>query len=694
MLGPPGRWHMSSSPVAIVWSARARCVGFTAILVGSLCACAPQPSPTGDDAPAPRAALPAAEAGSQVSPSAARPAESAARFAAVPCWFQVAAEREIDCGELTVPENWAKPQSKLIHLPVVIFRAAAAPEEPILFLNGGPGAPSSIRTAAEIRSWLGLLRTQRWTQRRDFIVLAQRGTNWTDSNLSCPRLNKLWRRDRFRQADQNRRREAKAATVACAQQLASAHDLSAYNTTQSARDIAALRQALGVEAWSVYAVSYGTRFALTLMKHHPAGLRSVVLDSVYPPGITNSLGFGLSAFSENLSAVLDTCARDPMCSRVYRDPAGSFAAAVDRLRRSSTTDADRAAGNRHVFNPAGLVDVIFTSMYSTSTIGLVPEIVSAVAEYPETYLNDWLSELFTEKRTTAEEDGAAAVVEGAFLAIRCNDDYAVADPAARAQAASAHPLFSEWLLDRERTLPCADWPVAAAPAEEKTRVASAIPTLLLVGAFDPATPPSYAEFAAATLARAHLFRFPGSGHGVLGSDGCASAITEAFLDDPETRPAATCLNAMRAVDFSPSFQMHALRLVAQGELAQAEQLLLQTLTYQKERLRPDHPGIAVTLSGLGECYHDQKRLTEAADVYARALAINGKVYGSDSREAGRSAGRLALVYDAQGRSQEASSMYRRTLRILERDYDQDHADVSFYRRKYRELTAMSAGEKP
>jgi hypothetical protein len=146
---------------------------------------------------------------------------------------------------------------------------------------------SKPRTPAdEIRAWRGLLWSERWTHRRDFIVIAQRGTNWTDSNLSCPAFRELWRRlDGMARSDEGWRREMTGATVACARRLAIGHDLSGYNTTQSARDVAALRQALGLEAWSVYAVSYGTRFALSLMKNHPAGLRSVVLDSTYPPGI-------------------------------------------------------------------------------------------------------------------------------------------------------------------------------------------------------------------------------------------------------------------------------------------------------------------------------------------------------------------------------------------------------------------------
>jgi cytochrome c-type biogenesis protein CcmH/NrfG len=81
---------------------------------------------------------------------------------------------------------------------------------------------------------------------------------------------------------------------------------------------------------------------------------------------------------------------------------------------------------------------------------------------------------------------------------------------------------------------------------------------------------------------------------------------------------------MRPVDFSPSFQMHAVALLAQGEPTEAEELLRQTLARQQEGLRPDDPGIAVTLSVLGELYHGQTRLTDAEDALVRALAINGK----------------------------------------------------------------------
>jgi pimeloyl-ACP methyl ester carboxylesterase len=530
----------------------------------------------------------------------------------------VASHRDIDCGELIVPENWSTPEARIIHLPVVIFRAMSAAREPILFLNGGPGASSRIQTADEIRSWLGLLQSQRWTHRRDFIVLAQRGTNWTDSNLSCPALKELWRRGHLEQSSQSWRSQVKSATVACTRQLALRHDLSAYNTTQSVRDVAALRQALGVEAWSIYAVSYGTRFALSLMRNHPAGLRSVVLDSVYPPGITDPLGFAPAAFLENLNAVFAACALDPACSRIYRELDTSFESAIQRLRSAPMSFPDGAGGDGHVFGPSGLVEVLFDMMFSSDTIGLIPEFVHGLAQYSEPYLHEWLGEWFEEDPT--EEDGAEAIVEGAFLAIKCNDAHELSDTGWWARAASAYPLLREWILEREQAVPCPHWPAVALPALETERVASAIPTILLVGEFDPATPSTYADFAAATLARADLFRFPATGHGLLGSDACASAIVEAFLDDPTTRPAAACMSAARSVDFSPSFQMRALRMLAQGELAEAGELLRQTLALQEEMLRPDDPGIGVTLSVLGDLHYQGGRLSEAEEVLKRALA--------------------------------------------------------------------------
>jgi len=57
------------------------------------------------------------------------------------CEFQAGGEKyAAECGTLVVPENWDKPGSRLIALPVVrISSNASAPAEPVFLLQAGPG---------------------------------------------------------------------------------------------------------------------------------------------------------------------------------------------------------------------------------------------------------------------------------------------------------------------------------------------------------------------------------------------------------------------------------------------------------------------------------------------------------------------------------------------------------------------------
>ena len=43
--------------------------------------------------------------------------------------------------------------------------------------------------------------------------------------------------------------------------------------------------ALGPAQWNLYGVSYGSRVTMEVMRRYPEKIRSVVLDSVYPPSV-------------------------------------------------------------------------------------------------------------------------------------------------------------------------------------------------------------------------------------------------------------------------------------------------------------------------------------------------------------------------------------------------------------------------
>ena len=111
-------------------------------------------------------------------------------------------------------------------------------------------------------------------------------------------------------------------------------DPSRYNSVASAADVADLRMALGYDRWNLLGVSYGTRLAQTVLRTHPEGVRSVILDSVYPTASDS-----LAELPDQMQAAFDhffaACRADPACDGRYPNLEARFAALVDRLRRAS-----------------------------------------------------------------------------------------------------------------------------------------------------------------------------------------------------------------------------------------------------------------------------------------------------------------------------------------------------------------------
>jgi pimeloyl-ACP methyl ester carboxylesterase len=124
------------------------------------------------------------------------------------------------------------------------------------------------------------------------------------------------------------------AVRACRTRLASAgYDLSAYNTNENAADIADLRTALKIDNWHVYGVSYGSDLALQLLRDHPDGVRSIVLDSLVPPQTNAMTQFWPSA-AEGYRALFDACAEQPGCAAAYPNLARDFTTTVQRLTKT------------------------------------------------------------------------------------------------------------------------------------------------------------------------------------------------------------------------------------------------------------------------------------------------------------------------------------------------------------------------
>ena len=117
-----------------------------------------------------------------------------------------------------------------------------------------------------------------------------------------------------------------------------------YTTPALADDVADLATAFSLPSINLYGVSYGTRWALEVMRRHPGLVRAAVLDGVYPPqvnGEQNEPEIVRRAF-EQLYA---DCAADAVCRERHPDRA-RHGRGRDRGCRAHAARAHPAARGR------------------------------------------------------------------------------------------------------------------------------------------------------------------------------------------------------------------------------------------------------------------------------------------------------------------------------------------------------------
>src|SRR5262245_65820010 len=70
------------------------------------------------------------------------------------CWFDVPEGHEVDCAYLFVLENRSDPDSDVLRLPVARLKTPGKTvgKDPVLFINGGPGADAGI-DANGLENW-------------------------------------------------------------------------------------------------------------------------------------------------------------------------------------------------------------------------------------------------------------------------------------------------------------------------------------------------------------------------------------------------------------------------------------------------------------------------------------------------------------------------------------------------------------
>jgi pimeloyl-ACP methyl ester carboxylesterase len=433
------------------------------------------------------------------------------------------------CGTFDVFENRDTQRGRKIGLHILILPSLA--EKPaadaVFGFAGGPG-----QSAAEAFPMMTAMVALRQTH--DLVFIDQRGTGQSNP-LPCP-------------SDDNDAQlflngsggSAVKDLPGCRKELETKADLTQYTTSYSADDVDDVREALGLDKIDLLGGSYGTLAALVYVRRHGQHVRSMVLEGVAPPDYKLPLPFA-KTIQASLEHLFANCAADPDCHRDFPNLKAEFETVVKRLDTQPATfqlDSGPNKGQTVTLSRGAFVSALRSLLYQPGIVSQLPYIFHRAFEND---LNPYAGAVAAMRRAVNQ-----SVARGMAFSVTC---------------AEALPFISEADIRREtagtylgdfdvRTYQknCAIWPHASVSPDYLKPVHSDIPALLITGAEDAATPPSWAEHAAQSLSQSRVVVIPHGTH--LTSSECIDNMIVQFISQGSSSGMDTaCVSQIRGVPF-------------------------------------------------------------------------------------------------------------------------------------------------
>jgi pimeloyl-ACP methyl ester carboxylesterase len=472
----------------------------------------------GGTAPSPEA--PAAATASSPIATPAPPTRNPPGLAPVAC--SAPAPARARCSTLWVPLDYAHPAEGTIPTAVMVLPATdPAHRLGALLVNpGGPGESGVqfVEDAAGLLSGLN--------RRFDLVGFDPRGTTGADS-ISCestPGLDHDVGVDPMALGSPAREADLVSTSLAFADacHLHSGGLLSHVSTVDAARDMDALRAALGEARLTYLGFSYGTALGATYASLFPTHVRAMVLDGDIDPSISflqQSVDQGAS-FEASYREFVRRCTVQPSCPLNLDPDAVLTRMLADLGARPQTAPDGRQVGR-------GLaVTALAAALYDPSQWG-VASLAFAEAARGQVAALEALADALTGRGPGGFDHSLEA-----NAAINCADHSvpetlsAYAGAAARVQGSEPHFGQDEvWSL-----LTCAYWPVHGPPASP-LHVSGAPPILLVGATHDPATPYAWSQSLQQQIEGSVLLTRDGYGHTSYPSSACVRSAVGAYLVD-------------------------------------------------------------------------------------------------------------------------------------------------------------------
>ena len=467
---------------------------------------------------------------------------------------------DIECGLLQVPENREDPDSRFIELHFVKLNSrwgkdedkdseeedkdsGLAPgkrDDPVIYLTGGPGA--------QVTYYVNRLKDHTLLEHRDLFILEQRGIGFSDD--FCPFYgSRKPATDDVATFEENLRASHERKADCAANATAAGVDLTGYSTIENARDVKALRRALGFEQWNVWGISYGSILGQAYAKEDPEGILAIALDAIMPLEIRDSELYWRVAhwYNRDLEKMQEICQNQPACAKRYPDIGGRLREAIksvvnDPIEVDVKDIENFPSGKARIFQDivAFLPFLFFYEQYNYPAIpGLIYAWADAVERRDETLFRALAS---------ASGAGFGDSSEGMSNAIFCLDGDAEAQARAGRKDLQDYPVLGAAIgsvesYDRGVAL-CLEMGMPQRPAEEFEAAQTSLPALIIEGDMDPITPPPNAKAILPGFEQGTYVEFPYAGHGPSRSVECAGSLLNKFYDNPNGEPDLSCVDEM------------------------------------------------------------------------------------------------------------------------------------------------------
>jgi len=435
------------------------------------------------------------------------------------------------CATLQVPLDYSQPEGRKISLALIRkpVTDSSARIGSLLINPGGPGV-SAVQFLRDDVGALGNLNLH-----FDLVAFDPRGVG-ASSPVTCVSASQL---DAYMSLDGVLDdAQEKAAGIQADKDFAAGCEqmsgdlLPFMDTSNDARDMDLIRDALGEAKLTYLGFSYGTLIGEWYAHLFPTHVRALSLDGIVDPAmpaIQDSLS-QVVGFQQNLDAFIADCKARTSCSYGRSgDPMTKLAALMTRL---DTTPMN--VGSRQLTRSLAMTGVL-QMMYDQTLWPYLDQSLTATDNNDGRQLLFW-ADYYDHRKADGTFDN---IWNGGFDSKYCLDfpvpqDLAAYD-ALGPSFEQASPLFGPW--SQYSDYQCALWPIKPKRAQGPLTATGAPPILLVGGTNDPATPYANAQSVNRQIAGSVLLTRAGNGHTSYGSSACSQAAEDAYLIDL-TLPAA------------------------------------------------------------------------------------------------------------------------------------------------------------